>query len=282
MRPPLVFAAVFLASAIVNAGDLYEWTDDKGQVHWTDDLTRIPPRHRSDAVERDLRDESIQTYEGAAKPTPEVPDLGPEPTPVHRIRFERAGLEILVGATLNSRVRAPFKVDTGAMVNTIPRSVLERLGIPIEENSRKIIVAGIGGQPMLVPVVRLRTVEVGGASVQNVDAAVLDTMQVGLLGMPFFRHFGVHINPAEGLMTLEEIDLSQVEGLHGGYPESYWRTSFSMVNGQLQNIEEYRRRIPETFQDLHERLNEAERYWRGERDRLEIEASRAGVPRAWR
>jgi hypothetical protein len=284
MRRRLLFAAVLLAASTLGAGELYEWTDEKGQVHWTDDITRIPPRYRPDAVERDLPEDSIQTYASPAKPSPAAGEALPEPEAarVHRIRIERAGLEIHVGATLNSRFQGVFKVDTGAAVNTIPAALVERLGIPINDDSRKIVIAGVAGQPMLVPVVRIRSVDVGGATVENVDAAVLDTMRVGLLGMPFFRNFNVNINSAEGLMTLEEVDLSQVEGLYGGYPEGYWRTSFAMVQAQFEHIAAYRQRTPEAFQDLHAQLDDAERYWKREHDRLEVEASRAGVPRAWR
>jgi hypothetical protein len=283
MRTALILAAtVLLFSAPAAAQELYQWVDEEGQAHWTDDLTRVPPRYREEAVERDLPGAAIQTYQPPAKLVPDGPETGVDQPRQHRIRFERAGLEILVPVTLNGRVRAPFKVDTGAMMNTIPRSVVEQLGIPIDDKGRKIVISGIGGQPMLVPVVRLRTATLGEATVENVDVAVLDTMTVGLLGMPFFRHFRVDLDPAQGLMTLEEVDLTQVEGIYGGYPESYWRTSFQMVRAQLEVIEQHRGSISRTFGEMHERLDEAEQYWDGEYDRLELEASRAGVPRAWR
>ena len=283
MRTALILTAtLLLGSTPAAAQELYQWIDEEGQVHWTDDPTRVPPRYREEVVERDLPDASIQTYQAPAKLVPDGPEAATDTPRQHRIRFERAGLEILVPVTLNGRVRAPFKVDTGAMINTIPRSVVEQLGIPIEEKGRKIVITGISGDPMLVPVVRFRTATLGEATVENVDAAVLDTMEVGLLGMPFFRHFRVELDPAEGLMTLEEIDLTQVKGLYGGYPEGYWRTSFRMVRAQLEVIEQHRSRIPETFDEVHGRLDEAEQYWNGEYDRIDLEASRAGVPRAWR
>ncbi len=280
MRLLALTALILMVGSTPAMGELYEWEDEKGRIHWTDDLTRVPTRYRTDTIERTVPEGRIQLYEGAAKPAPE-----PEPSPTpqkHRIRIEQAGLEIVVGARLNHRLTAAFKVDTGAMVNTIPRSVVERLGLTIEKGGRRMVVSGISGQPMVVPVVTLASVNVGGATVERVDAAVLDTMNVGLLGMPFFRNFRVDINPSTGLMTLEDVDLSGIAGLYGGYPESYWRTSFGSVGSQLRSIEKYRRKIPKTYQDLHAELDDAERYWNAEADRLEIEASRAGVPRAWR
>lgn len=280
MRLLLLTALILMVGSTPATGELYEWVDEKGSIHWTDDLTRVPSRYRTDTVERSAPEGRIQRYEGAARRAPEA---APSPTPrKHRIRIEQGSLEIVVGARLNRRLTAAFKVDTGAMVNTIPRSVVERLGLTIDEDSRRIVVSGIGGQPMVVPVVRLGSVDVGGAIVEGVDAAVLDTMRLGLLGMPFFRNFRVEIDPSTGLMTLEDVDLSGIEGLYGGYPESYWRTSFGSVGTQLRSIEKYRRKIPEAYKDLHAELDDAERYWNAEAERLEIEASRAGVPRAWR
>jgi hypothetical protein len=283
MRTAAILAlALLLWPSPGGSGEIYQWVDEQGQVHWTDDLARVPAQFRDQVVEPEVPEATIQTYESPIQTATHVPEAPSDEPELHRIRFERAGLEIWVPVKLNGRVSAPFKVDTGAMVNTIPRSVVDRLGIRIEENGRKIVIAGIGGEPMLVPVVRLRSASLGDATVERVDAAVLDTMETGLLGMPFFRHFRVDINPAEGLMTLQPVDLTEVEGLHGGYPESYWRTSFRMIHSQLELIESYREQIPETFGELHERLDEAERYWKGEYDHLEIEASRAGVPRTWR
>lgn len=286
---PMAVAALLFAPAI-EAAELYRWTDERGRVHVTDDLGRVPPQYREKAL---LDPPQAASPAEPAAPSPTAApaeeegetegNAPPKPRPRrHFIRVEKAGLEILVGGVVNGRLPVPFKVDTGAMINTIPPGVAESLGAALDDPSRQTVVMGIGGEPKLVPVVTLRQVEIGGARVENVDAAVLDTLEVGLLGMPFFRHFRVDLDPTRGLLTLEEVDLSKVEGLYGGWPESYWRTSFRMVQTQLRAVRAYRERIPETFEEVHARLDAAEQYWLSEGDRIEVEASRAGVPRAWR
>ena len=286
MRALLPFLITLLLAPPPGVSDeLYKWVDERGHTHWTDDLSRIPPRHRRGMEASKFPSAPIVAPLAPAslEPDPEPEEEGLDPGPArHVIPIEKAGLEVHVVALVNGRRAVPFKVDTGAMVNTMPRSWVEELGISVEPAERKIVVVGIGGQPQLVPVIRLRQVDVGGAIVENVDVAVLDTMRVGLLGMPFFRNFRVDLNPVTGLLTLEDVDLSQVEGLYGGYPESYWRTSFRMITAQLEVIREYREVIPEGLAHLHVQLDEAASYWGVEQERLDIEASRAGVPRAWR
>jgi hypothetical protein len=281
MRPwALLLSAVLAVPA--EGGELYRWTDERGRVHFTDDLTRVPPRYRDRATESAFPDSRVTTPAAPAARAPAAEAQTPAPATRHVIQVEKAGLEVTVAATLNGRLTVPFTVDTGAMINTLPRPVAEELGLLGEEEGRKVVVVGVSGEPMVVPIVRLRQVEVGGAIVEELDAAVLDTLNVGLLGMPFFRHFRVNLDPIEGVMELEKVDLSKVDGLYGGYPESYWRGSFRTVAHQLEVIGKYRRRIPRGFEQLHEKLDSAERYWRSEGERLEVEASRAGVPRAWR
>jgi predicted aspartyl protease len=198
------------------------------------------------------------------------------------ISVERGGLELSVTALLDGRLRAPFKVDTGATINTIPRHVVDELGLAVDEETPLIAVAGISGQPQLVPVVVLGEVRLGEAAVENVEAAVLDTLEYGLLGMPFFNHFRVEVDPSAGRLTLEELPAGSIEGLHGGYPEDYWRGRFRMVRAQLEQIALARERLPDHFGEFHERLDTAERYWQEQELELEDRASRAGVPRAWR
>jgi predicted aspartyl protease len=281
--PLLLIGLLTFGPASAYAQDLYQWTDENGQIHWVDDPTRIPAKHRPEAQPRGLPKPRIITESSPTAPSPDAqPDPVDEAPNRYSVPVEKAGLEIFVPATLNSRATVPVKVDTGAMVNTIPRSVAEDLGLPLGPTARKIGIVGVGGQPMIVPVVELRQVEVGGAIVENVEAAVLDTMNVGLLGMPFFRHFRVELDPVAGLLTLEDIDLDSVEGLYGGYPESYWRNSFGTVRTELEKIAEVRSRIPDEYTDLHRRLDDAEGFVRAEQERLDSAASRAGVPRSWR
>jgi hypothetical protein len=141
---------------------------------------------------------------------------------------------------------------------------------------------GISGEPLLVPLVTVQDVALGGARVENVEFAVLDTLPYGLLGMPFFNHFRVQTDPARGLLTLEEIDLQEVDGVYGGYDQSYWRARFAMIREQIRRIEAYHERIPAEYAGIRERTRSAADYWRDQYELLDLRATQAGVPQAWR
>src|SRR5262249_50770372 len=124
-----------------------------------------------------------------------------EPRPesiVPILRYQRAGQEISLDATLDDPGRRGLKDDTGAPINTIPLWAVKELGIDIDKDTPTISVVGISGKPARVPLVMVPSVRIGSVYVENVEMAVLDTMGTGLLGMPFFNHFQVHIDPAEG------------------------------------------------------------------------------------
>jgi predicted aspartyl protease len=268
----------------------------------TDDLAQVPPEIRAEVEAGVSRPSPAPAAPAAsdatapaappAAPAPqaEAPRPAAAPAPAkatraarrHVIEVERGGLELAVTALLDGRVRANFKVDTGATINTIPRRVIDELGVAIDESTPLIAVTGISGKPQLVPVVVIGEVRLGDAAVENVEAAVLDTLDYGLLGMPFFNHFRVEVDPSAGRLTLEELEPGSIEGQHGGYPEDYWRGRFAMIRAQLEQIDAARERLPEHFGEFHERLDAAERYWQEQELDLEERASRAGVPRAWR
>jgi hypothetical protein len=291
-------AALILCAAPTALADLFRWVDARGQLHVTDDLSQVPPAQRAEA-ERQSNVEKLEELRQARQAAPVEPAAAPLPAalaaapillpvparPVprrHEIAVARAGLELGVTALLEGRLNAPFKVDTGATINTIPRAVVDELGITIDESTPRIAVAGIDAVPRLVPIVTISEVRLGDAAVEQVEAAVLDTLEYGLLGMPFFNHFRTQVDPSAGRLVLEEIDLAAVDGVHGGYGEGYWRGRFRMIREQQERIARIRAALPEHFGEFHAQLDVAERYWLSQELDLEERASRADVPRAWR
>jgi hypothetical protein len=43
------FCSAFCLLAAGSRAQVYEWTDDDGRVHMTDDLSQVPPGQRSEA-----------------------------------------------------------------------------------------------------------------------------------------------------------------------------------------------------------------------------------------
>ena len=287
LAPGLLAACLLVwpASAAV-----YTWTDAQGRVNMADDLSRVPARYRKqasasrrDVIARPKRWNRVET------PTPAALSRSASrgakssgEAVVHVISVDRAGAELRVWADLDGQMRAPFIVDTGAMINTIPKWVVDEMGVTIDEQTPSTHVVGISGQPMFVHVITLGSVNVNGAEVDDVEFAVLPTQRRGLLGMPFFNHFKVSTDPSRGILRLEEIDLNAVEGVFGGQNERSWRQDFRAIRRQLDLIEHRRQQIPSHFPEAHEQLDEREAYWDAQLDDLEYKASQAGVPPTWR
>jgi hypothetical protein len=306
MRGKLVIAAACVALCAFAArarADLYRWVDPQGQVHVTDDRTQIPRGATITVQPTRVHTNATPATPDASPPQDDAPPRPRSPRPVlavqehddiregevgrvHVLGFQRAGHEISLDVTLAESAHCDFKVDTGASLNTVPAWVVKELGIEIDKDTPRISLVGISGKPALVPLIMMPSVRVGTVYVENVEMAVLDTMSSGLLGMPFFNHFQVQIDPGKGELRLTEIDLDKVDGVYGGMGEDAWRTRFRQLHERLALIRKARESVPEESQTMaqnyFQKLDRAEEKAQHELDELEDRAQAAGVPADWR
>ena len=122
------------------AAEIYQWTDEQGRIHFTQDLSQVPARHRSQAELRAMAPPEagrLQTYSKPAAPAPGL-SAGRAGAPGREVRVSvaRAGTGMIVNVLLNGSVTAPFLVDTGATDVLIPASLAKRLGIEAGPESR--------------------------------------------------------------------------------------------------------------------------------------------------
>ena len=148
--------AVFCAPAAAR-GDLYKWVDASGRFHVTDDLSQVPPEHRPDAKVKaegasaassgwnniNVESPAHRQPIGVVQPAEAEESSGK----THVLRVQRAGRSIRVSALLNGSVRAPYLVDTGASINTIPANVIDRLGIRISDETPPRLYPGSAERP---------------------------------------------------------------------------------------------------------------------------------------
>ena len=305
-RAGLAAAAILFAAAA--GGEIYRYTDDRGRLHFVEDLTRVPPRYRDRArpatggAGEPSRYQRISEGGGSRSPAP-----GASPPPASlgaplgapfgapsgsgyaspapggdrpvRVRVHRAGTAMLVQVRLDGRVVAPFLIDTGASDVVIPAAVAHELGLP--ESGRTQVYRTANG---LVehPVVMLRSVELGGAMARDVPASVSPTMEVGLLGLSFFNRFTYQIDAAAGVVTLIPNDLEARGLIRGGRSEAQWRAEYRSLHARLRDIAEERQRTPDSRGRKHRDLDDAEEALRKQLAVLDAEADRARVPLAWR
>ena len=96
-----------------------------------------------------------------------------------------------------------FVLDTGASQTVISRSLADRLGIAIDDQGPRVMVQ-TANNAVSAPVVTLRSLSVGEARVENVQALVLDTLggTEGLLGLTYLHFFDVTIEHRLGVVGL--------------------------------------------------------------------------------
>ncbi len=274
------FVVIVLVSP--SYGEMYKWVDEKGTVHFTDDVSTIPEKFRQDVEERGAPKETAAP-EMKEKPTSSPTPQTSEPEGME-VNLWRRGELWMAEVVLNERVRRNFVVDTGASFTLISKEAAQELGLTIDENTPFIPVASVSSV-ILTPLMALRSVRVGKAEVENVDVLIysMPSGQDGLLGNSFLNRFKVVLDSVQGKMTLFQLEGSPSSDRPGGYGRDYWVGRFRFYNRYLSESKrlkaEYEKRGARS--ELN-RVNNAIRYFENQLSELERKASSVGVPRNWR
>ena len=263
-------------------GDMYKYVDEKGTVHFVDDISKIPEKYHQDVEERKAPKETTPP-EIKEKPTSSPMLKASEPEGME-VNLWRRGEVWMAEVLLNGRVRQNFVVDTGASFALISKEAAKELGLTIDENTPFIPMASVSSV-ILTPLVTLKSVSVGRAELENVDALIytMPSGQDGLLGNSFLNRFKVVLDSVQGKMTLFQLEGSPSPDRPGGYGRDYWVGRFRFYNRYLSEFKrlkvEYEKRGAQS--ELN-RVNNAIRYFETQLSELERKASFAGVPRNWR
>jgi clan AA aspartic protease (TIGR02281 family) len=269
----------------VAGAEIYQWTDSAGRLHFSQDIGKVPraqrERARQGASERKKRD-PLQVYGRSKGESGTRSGPARRSSRLHssnrtmRIPFERHGTLMRVEVLLNGRVRAPFYIDTGASGVSLPWAVAQQLGIQITDDTPRIRVMTANGV-VSNPIVQLQSVQVGPARVDNLQAAVNGSMDVGLLGGAFFNNFVYQVDAAAGIITLKPN-----QNVRSGRSQQQWRERFSTVRQPLARLEAYLDKGGFTEESRVRELEDHREKLRASLEELEQEANKAGVPRGWR
>jgi clan AA aspartic protease (TIGR02281 family) len=278
----LVFS-VFFIIVLPGHGEMYKWVDEKGTIHFADDLSNVPEKYRSEAEKRSSPRESFK---------PEVKEK-PAPLPEVSQTTEAEGIEVplfrrhelwLTEVLLNGRVRRYFILDSGASFTLINRQTALELGITVDENTPFIPVSTVSGV-ILTPLVTLKSVQVGRAELENVEALIytMPSDNEGLLGNSFLNKFRVVIDSSTGKLTLHGVQGKPSPDRPGGYGKDYWAGQFRFYHRSLSELRNLKVKIEgQGAKSELPRVNNAIRYFENQLNELERKASFAGVPRNWR
>ncbi|MGH7355556.1 MAG: retropepsin-like aspartic protease family protein [Candidatus Rokuibacteriota bacterium] len=124
------------------------------------------------------------------------------------VEFVPAGNAMVVSASVNGTAEARLMVDTGASLTTVSPAVAQRAGIKSDPPPRTEIITVVGGRTMTVPIVRVQSLRVGNAVVDDMEIGVFDALPSsknadGLLGNDFLRRFRFSIDRTQKRLTLE-------------------------------------------------------------------------------
>jgi clan AA aspartic protease (TIGR02281 family) len=184
----IVCLSLFLATVRVDA-QVYQWWDEEGNVHFTDNDAFIPGKYRKRAVKRTLPNRRREKHEALRLP-------GGDGVP-----FDREGEFILVDGILNQELPVTFVLDTGATLSQITSEDARDLGVDVE----RLPTVGVwlaDGSHTRVPVVTLSSIALGEAEVRGLRAVVTQS-DVRLLGLNFLQHFRVTVDTRGAQLILE-------------------------------------------------------------------------------
>ena len=221
------------------AQEVYRWMDDRGIVHFADNLHSIPEKYRREAEKRIFPPSS-----DLSTPAPQG-DLKPANEPALRqpgVPFVQQDKKLKVEGFINQRGPVSFVVDTTAKVSSIPLSVASRLGIDLGRalpfrmdgiGPFKMDSIGFTGQ-VLVRLIAIDSLRLGDLEVANLDIEInpRESSGVGLLGMDFLGQFRVLVDHESRQMVLV-----REEGPYGGYRPEWWQEKFRFYRGLVQSYE---------------------------------------------
>ncbi|MBI2987789.1 MAG: TIGR02281 family clan AA aspartic protease [Deltaproteobacteria bacterium] len=192
----LLVALLFSLPGPSVAADILRWVDEKGVVHFTDNLHNIPEKFRANATRIKARE--TPRSEEASKPA--FFDKASVP-------FQKRGAVVIVPATINEKAAAKFVVDTGASYTMISQAIAKELEIDLEKKLPTIPFQTANGI-IQAPLVILGSIDVGGLQVKDLTAAVHDVFPdpgiSGLLGLNFLSNFRMDIDTQNGVLHLEK------------------------------------------------------------------------------
>ena len=114
---------------------------------------------------------------------------------------------VVVPVRINDAADSRLLVDTGSSLTLLSTKLAAQLQLPINVNTRRSILTLAGGREVAVPRVRLASVKLATATVENLYIGVYDVLPAtpeihGVLGMDFMRHFDVSIDQQRRQLVL--------------------------------------------------------------------------------
>ena len=277
-----VLVVLMLASPSHSA--VFKWKDEHGKTHFTDSLSKIPPKYRIKGKLKTMDGkpaESSKPVQSSGQSQESQESLKKRPSPhVIKTRSVRGGHHV-VEVLLNGTVPAELVVDTGATLIILSDRIGKLLGIHPNSNLPKLEMSTAGGK-IKSPLFVLDSLKIGEAEVFNVEASTNPHMgkMDGLLGMAFLGEFKMEIDRENSELILKPLGSPEDE-LWDGKNEKWWKKKYETYARALRQLQ---RNIYQARGDVQKSMKIKKRIQHYEKlhKALERRADRASLPKEYR
>ena len=272
--------------ATMSIAGIFSYRDDKGAIHFTDDLNKIPKevRESEKGVSKHLESRGSHRVvpNSSQKKSIELPGYLSTGQEIQIPLIPVNGGNFLVDTVLNGRVKARLMLDTGASLVTLTELIGKKLGVSSYSSSAELPFSTAGGEEWM-PLLSLDTVAIGSAKAQLVEASINSHIKDidGLLGMSFLGDFRFEIDRTNKLLTLKPAQKSY-EVLWGGRSGNWWKGRFEHYETIIKNYAARAGFLKRNGHPKAPNLENTVKFYESLRHRLQLKASRVGLPENFR
>ena len=270
----VVLVIVTLASPSHSA--VFKWKDENGKTHFTDSLSKIPPKYRKKGELKTMNGKPAESLQ----PVRLLSQSQKPKAHVIKAKSVRGG-HYVVSVLLNGTVPAELVVDTGATMVIVSDRIGKLLGIHPNSNLPEIEMNTAGGKTK-APLFVLDSLKIGEAELLNVEASTNPYMgrMDGLLGMAFLGEFRVELNRENSELILKPLGNPE-DKLWDGKNKKWWKTKYTTYAGALRQLKQT---AHQSRGDMQKSMNIKKiiRHYEKLYKILESRANRSNLPKDYR
>ncbi len=271
---------ILLYAVQVSLAGIFSYRDEKGVVHFTDDISNIPKQYREskEGVRKHREGRGAHRADPAPPKPIELPGSFASHQEIQIPLIPVSGGNFLVDTVLDGRVKARLMLDTGASFITLTEEIGRKLGVATYSDSAELPFNTAGGEEWM-PVIALSKVSIGTATTQLVEASINSHIKGidGLLGMSFLGDFRFEIDRTNKLLTLKPSQ-KPAELAWEGKSGNWWKSRFEHYDATISS---YSARAAFLQRRGHEKALNMQKtvdFYKTLRQKLTTRASISGLP----
>jgi clan AA aspartic protease (TIGR02281 family) len=269
---------------------IFFYKEEKGAIHFTDDLSKIPEEFRENGkgFRKHKEERSSTTPASIAAPIStspasiEIPGVILNSGEVQVPLVPVSGGNFLVDVLLNGRVKGRLMLDTGASFISLSDEIGQKLGA-FKSGASAEMPFNTEGSEKWMPLVALQIVNAGNTQSQLVEATIGKHIKNidGLLGMSFLGDYRFVIDRTNKRLTLKPPS-QQGDITLGGKPGNRWKGRLKYYDSSVKG---FARRVKQLQRKRHQKdgnMVKTAEFYKDLKQKLESRVMIAGVPERFR